>query len=254
MDLGDPDTLALFLEVYGTLPRAGPGGDAHTTRALQLVPGPPARTVLDLGCGPGPQTACLARLLPEAQILALDVVTDLVDAANQRFRAARLGPRVHALVADMAHPPVARSSQDLIWCEGAIYFMGITAALRTWRPLLRPGGTVAFTEPIWLTEAPPDELMGWWQSEYPSITDLTGVRSEVDRAQYRTVSTFALPPSAWWDEYYGPMQVRIEALRARLPGDAAAQEVVRAAETEIDVFRRFADHYSYAFFVVQPLD
>ncbi len=254
MDLGDPHTFQLFLEVYGTLPRAGPGGDEHTTRALRLVPGPTPRTVLDLGCGPGAQTACLARALPEARILAVDVLADLVDEANRRFAEAGLGDRVQAQVGDMAQPPVAPDSQDLIWCEGAIYFMGVTEALRAWRPLLGTGGTVVFTEPIWLTDAPPDEVRTWWLSEYPAITDDVGVRSRIAAAGHRAVATFALPASAWWNEYYEPMSARVEVLRARLPDDAAALEVVRSAETEIDMFQRFADHYSYAFYIVQPID
>lgn len=252
MDLGDPHTFQLFLEVYGTLPRAGPGADEHTARALSLVPGPAPRTVLDLGCGPGAQTLCLARALPEARILALDVLPDMVEEANRRFAGAGLGDRVQARVGDMAQPPVAPGSQDLIWCEGAVYFMGVTEALRAWRPLLGAGGTVAFTEPVWLTDAPPEEVRSWWRSEYPGITDDRGLRSRIDAAGYRTVASFVLPASAWWDEYYAPMQARVEALRARLPDDSAAVDVVRSTETEIDMHRRFAGHYSYAFSVVQP--
>ena len=62
MDLADPRTFELFLEIYGTLPRAGPGSTEDTLRALALVPGDPRpKTVLDLGCGPGPQTVVLDR-------------------------------------------------------------------------------------------------------------------------------------------------------------------------------------------------
>ena len=77
--------LELFLEVYGTLPRAGPGADAHTLRALELVPGPTPGTVLDLGCGPGAQTVALASALPEAQIVAVDNLPSMVSEANRRF-------------------------------------------------------------------------------------------------------------------------------------------------------------------------
>ncbi|MDH4144982.1 MAG: class I SAM-dependent methyltransferase, partial [Acidimicrobiia bacterium] len=90
MDLDDPHTLALFAEVYGTLPRAGPGADAHTLRALRSVPGPPPSTVLDLGCGPGPQTLALARARPDARILAVDRWPSMAERTNRRLADAGL--------------------------------------------------------------------------------------------------------------------------------------------------------------------
>ena len=252
MDLGDAHTLRLFHEVYGTLPRAGPGGDEHTVRALATVPGPLPRTVLDLGCGPGAQTLALARALPQARILAIDLLPEMVDEAKRRFAEARIDDRVTARVGDMGAPPVEPAGQDLIWSEGAIYNLGVTAALRAWRPFLTSEGTVAFTEPVWLVESPPEEIRAWWDAEYPALTDDQGVRAQVEAAAFRTVDSFPLPAAAWWDEYYEPMQSRIEALRARLPDDPIAIEVAAAAQNEIDFFRCFSDTYTYAFYVVRP--
>jgi trans-aconitate methyltransferase len=252
MDLSDPRTFELFLEVYGTLPRAGPGADEHTRRALELVPGDAPHVVLDVGCGPGAQTLCLARALPQARILAVDLLAQMVEETNRRITEAGLTDRAQAVMGDMAQLLVQPGSQDLIWCEGAIYFMGVAEALRTWRPLLAAGGTVAFTEPVWLTESPPPEVHSWWLSEYPAMSDDGQIRAQIELAGYRTVASFTLPASAWWDEYYEPMQTRLAALQARLPDDPAAVEVVRSAQVEIDMFQRFQEHYSYAFYIVEP--
>jgi len=249
----DDDSFQLFLEVYGTLPRAGPGGDEHTIRALGLVPGPAPDAVLDLGCGPGAQTVALASALPHARFVAVDVLPAMVEEANRRFIAAGFGDRVVAVEGDMAAPPAAPGSQDLIWCEGAIYNLGVTEALRAWRTLLKPEGSIAFTEPVWLVGSPPKEIHDWWSSEYPAISDAAGVESRIEAASYRTVASFVLPSSAWWDEYYSPMQQRIAGLRERLPADPIAAEVAAAAEAEIDYRQRFSDCYSYEFFIVQPM-
>lgn len=252
MNLDDPHTFELFLEVYGTLPRAGPGGDEHTLHALGAVPRGPAQTVLDLGCGPGAQTVALARALPDAQILALDILPSMVETTRRRILEAGLDHRARAEVGDMASPPVPAGSQDLIWCEGAVYFLGVEAALRAWRPLLTPGGAVAFTEPVWLRPAPPAELRQWWEAEYPAITDDRGVRAAVDAAAFSTVASFPLPADAWWEQYYRPMEGRIADFATQHAGDPAASDVVAAAEHEIQMHRRFSDWYSYGFFVVQP--
>jgi ubiquinone/menaquinone biosynthesis C-methylase UbiE len=248
----DGRSFQLFLEVYGTLPRAGPGGDEHTERALGLVPGPEPQTVLDLGCGPGPQTVALARSLPNARLVAVDKHVSMVDEATRRVVDGGFDDRVEVVVGDMMDPPVDDHSQDLIWSEGAIYNAGVVEGLERWRPLLKPGGAVAFTEVVWLVDQPPAEVADWWTAQYPAISDRAGVAAKVAAAGYRTVDSFVLPASAWRDEYYDPMQDRIDGLRQRLPDDQVALDIAAEAEAEIDYHRRFSDCYSYEFFVVQP--
>jgi len=115
VDLDDPRTFALFLEIYGTLPRAGPGSTPDTLRALSLVPGRNPRMVLDAGCGPGAQTLVLAEALPKADILALDVTPQMVGEAARRCSAAGHGGRVLVREGDMLEPGVPPASLDLIW-------------------------------------------------------------------------------------------------------------------------------------------
>jgi len=252
VELSDPAVFALFLEIYGTLPRAGPGSAADTRRALALVPTRSIRTVLDLGCGPGAQTLVLAEALPDASIRALDVVPEMVAEANRRIADAGLDHRARADLGDMMDPGVPAESQDLIWCEGAIYFAGIENALRCWRRLLTEQGSVAFTEPVWITASPPDELVTWWRSEYPAITDEAGVRDAITAAGYATVGQFDLPADSWWDDYYHPMELRVAEFTASHGDDPVAREIAVNAEREIEMFKRYGDHYSYGFFVVRP--
>ncbi|MCB0991494.1 MAG: class I SAM-dependent methyltransferase [Acidimicrobiales bacterium] len=242
-----------FVSVYGTLPRAGPGGDQYTLEALRHVPGPGARTVLDLGCGPGAQTIALARAMPQATIIAVDVLHQMVDEANRRIELEGEAGRVRAVVGDMAEPDAAPGSQDLVWCESAIYNVGITEALQAWRPLLADGGVVVFSEPTWLVDDPPAEIRDWWLAEYPAFCDRAGIEAKVAAAGFRVVATFDLPADAWWDDYYAPMQERIRELRRDHPDDPIADEVASSAEHEIAQFVEFGHTYCYAFFVVEPV-
>lgn len=252
MDFSNPEVLERFLALYGVLPRAAPGSDHATLAALSALPKGPRRNVLDLGCGPGAQTLSLASALPDSIIVAVDVLLSMVKEASRRSLAAGVAARIVATVADMAAPPVAHGSQELIWCEGAIYFLGVTAALRTWRPYLTGCGCVAFTEPVWLQSDPHKEIESWWYHEYPAMTDTTGVRQAILDADYRVIDSFVLPADAWWTDYYGPMEARIPEFLDEYPRDEVAQEIAAAAEEEISMFRRFSDSFSYGFFVASP--
>ncbi len=103
-----------------------------------------------------------------------------------------------------------------------------------------------------MTPSPPDELVTWWRAEYPAIADESGVRVAVDAAGYSTIGHFVLPAESWRSEFYGPMERRLAEFRTAHPGDPTAQAVAAEAEHELEMFGRYSEHYSYAFFVVQP--
>lgn len=56
-----------------------------------------------------------------------------------------------------------------------------------------------------------------------------------------------LPAGAWWDNYYGPLLGRVEALR---PTASAAMQVIRETEAEIALFRACEADYGYSFYVL----
>lgn len=240
----------VFLDVHSQLPREGPGNRASTTRALEAAqPLPLGARVLDIGCGPGMQTLDLAELMPGAVIRAVDLRPANVTEAASRVRAAGLGERVTVEVADMQALPYPARTFDLIWCEGAAYVMGVADALESWRPLLAPDGRLAFTDLVWLTDAVPPELKRWWASAYPDMGSIARGLERARLAGYRILDHFVLPEAAWWDDYYGPMERRIEQLRPRYRDDKAANAVLEACQREIDYYRKWSAHYGYLFIV-----
>lgn len=253
MDFNDPHQREVFFQVHAGLPREGPGDRASTARALDLAAPLPATAarVLDVGCGPGAQTLDLADLLRGATILALDLHLPFVREVRRRAHERRIDDRALAIVGDMTALPCAAASFDLIWCEGAAYFIGVDAALRAWRPLLRPGGRLAFTEAVWLRPDPPEPVRALW-TEYPAMMDVAGNRAQVRDAGYRLLGDFVLPPGAWWDDYYRPMRARIAELEPAHRDDPVAMAVLQACTREIEIFERYGDCYGYVFLVMAP--
>jgi SAM-dependent methyltransferase len=251
MDFDDPHVREAFFDVHSGLPREGPGNRASTARArVRCGELPGAARVLDIACGPGQQTLDLAAVLPDATITGIDNHPPFVDEAKRRAAKAGVADRVKAEHGDMETLAFKPESFDLIWCEGAAYIMGVEAALKAWRPLLKPGGRLALTEAVWLKPDPPESLRRCWDLDYPDMRDTDACRAMVRRSGYRLLGDFVLPEAAWWDDYYAPMQARLDELGGKYQDDDVGQEVIDLCAEEIVMYRDFSDFYGYVFLVM----
>ena len=247
-----PDrSTALFFELFSGLPRQGPGSAVGTRRALGLVPGVgPLTLVLDIGCGTGAQTLVLA-YNSLACIIAIDNHPPFIDALNCEAHRLGITDRLQARVADMRSLDFADDSFDLIWCEGAIYNVGFEAGLRDWRRVLRRNGHVALTEVCWRKPDPPAECAAFWSREYPAIRDTSALLEAAEACGYDTVEHFPLPASAWWNDYYRPLQDNVTEFRKRYHDAPDAQELADQCQHEIDIWHAYSEFYGYEFFVLR---
>ena len=244
----------LIYEVYGSLPRQGPGDDASTGRALGLMTELPENArILDVGCGSGAQTVSLARRTG-GTVTALDNHAPFLEALRARAGEAGVANRVRSVVGDMNDLRFEDGSFDAIWSEGAVYFVGFEKALREWRRLLTPGGYLAATHVCWLTDRPSNEIRRYWEVEYPDITDVDTNLKAAEAAGYRVLGTFALPKSAWWDDYYRPLESSLPGWRERYAHNPGALEFLDYAQHEVEMYRRFSDEYGYVFYVLRSAE
>ncbi|MCC5990928.1 MAG: class I SAM-dependent methyltransferase [Rhodobacteraceae bacterium] len=231
-----------FLTLYSDLAREGPGAPADLGWALSVAATPAKARICDAGCGSGADTVTLAKERPEAQIEAVDKIAHFVAAARQRT--AHFGDRVQVRQGDMAD---LSGPYDLIWCAGAIYFLGVTEALTRWRSALAPGGAVAFSEPC-LLPRPSEAARAFW-AEYPQITDISGIRARAAAAGYRVLGE-QMQIGAAWEAYYRPIERRIEKLRPSATGALAG--ALDQAEQEIARWKAAPSEIAYALLVVKP--
>ena len=240
----------IFLELYEPLPRQGPGNRACAAKALGLCEGlARAPRVLDLGCGAGGQTLHLSELT-SGSIVALDRHAPSIERLRAKIAERGLGDRVEAVVGDMADPGQPHESFDLIWSEGAFYNIGIERALGVCHPLLRRGGYLAFTDAVWRKDSPPPEVRASFD-EYPTMGTAGDVLAVIDRSAFSLIAHFTLPDDAWWDDFYAPMERRIEALRTKYSQDAEALAVLDRLAREPEMHRRHSAYYAYELFVVR---
>ncbi len=242
---------SLMLKIYEELPRQGPGDRQSTARALRMVPGLPASPeILDLGCGTGAQTLDLAALTP-GQITAVDNHAPFLDKLSENAAAKGLANRIRTLCKDMAELDFPRGSFDLIWSEGAAYQMGFENALKDWRRLLRPGGSLILSEIVWLVRNPPAELVEYLKEECPDMQLAEDNLPLIQSAGYELTGQFKLPDESWWTDYYTPLEKTITQMRDKHRGDADAESVLDVLQTEINMHRKYASCYAYVFYVMK---
>src|SRR5690606_22940781 len=99
--------------------------------------------VLDLGAGTGRGASVLARLFPQAHVIALDIAPGMLREAQRKLAP---GIRFDGACGDACRLPLRAASVDLVfgdlmlqWCDG------LGRAPGEVRRVLRPGGLFAFS-------------------------------------------------------------------------------------------------------------
>lgn len=226
-------------DLFLRLDRAGPG-DAESLRwALRVAGTPPGARVLDAGCGTGADCGTLMAALPGARVTALDTSADFVQVVATKH------PGVTAIRGDMAAPPAG--PWNLIWSAGAVYHLGVGAALRAWRGVLAPGGRVAFSDLRWTADHPPAEAEAYWQSEGVAMSGAGALEAEIAAAGWRLLGARWVG-RAGWAAYYEPLAAALDAGI----GAATDADLVAALRAEIACWRRWGDSYDYRLAVVEP--
>ncbi len=246
-----PRFFEILLEIFGSLPRQGPGNLASARKALRYCENfPNIPEILDLGCGTGAQTFQLAELT-QGSIIAVDQQSASIEKLNQKLSQLSLTNRIQAQVGDMAELTMAPSSFDLIWSEGALYNIGIPRALSICAGLLRKGGYLVFTDAVWCSADPPDSVKAIFESDYPTMGTVADLVALIESSPFELLNHFPLPPEAWWDDFYTPMERIIEEFRGKYADDPEALEILKQLALEPAAHRKNSDYYNYEFFITR---
>jgi SAM-dependent methyltransferase len=142
-------------------------------------------------------------------------------------------------------------SFDIIWAEGALYFMGFQNGLRRCHELLKNPGYLAVTELAYLSPNPPAPLAQYLENEYPDIKDVHGNLELIRSENYQILSHFTLPKSSWLENYYRPMEKELSRLNKKYHNNQAALNQFEAMRYEIEIYKKYSDDYGYEFFIMQ---
>jgi len=243
--------LEYIYEVCEALPRSGPGDNESTRRAFDIIPHfqtPPI--ILDIGCGQGVQTIELAKI-SNGKIIALDNHQPFLDLLVDQAKKQKVEEKIVPKNISMLEMDFYEKTFDLIWSEGALYFMGFQNGLNRCHQLLKEKGYLAVTELVYTSPNPPAAVAEYFESEYPDIKRIEEKIEIIKGERFDLISNFTLPETAWLNNYYLPMELELPRLSEKYQGNKVAQAVFNGFQSEADFYRKYSNFFGYEFFVMK---
>lgn len=240
-------------ELCEALPRSGPGDNEFTRRAFNSIPQPQKHPlILDIGCGQGMQTIELANI-SDGKIIALDNHQGFLDMLMGQANKQGLGEKIIPQNISMLDMNFEEETFDIIWSEGALYFLGFQNGLKRCHQLLKGKGYLAVTELVYTVSVPPNVVAEYFGTEYPDINNIEEKIEIINKEGFNLISNFTLPESAWLDNYYIPIEKELPRLNKKYQGNEIALTVFESFKQEVDFYREYSKFYGYELFVLQKM-
>ncbi|MCD4652912.1 methyltransferase domain-containing protein [bacterium] len=244
----------LLVDFHKDAERQGPGSSKETIKALEFIEitkGDKLK-IADIGCGSGAQTITLAQNI-KGQITAVDIFPEFLDKLKLKSEGLGFQERINTIEKSMENLPFDNEEFDIIWSEGAIYFMGFEAGIKKWKNYLKTGGYLAVSEITWTTNSRPKQIEEYWNSEYPEIDTASNKIRILEENGYTPVGYFVLTQDSWLENYYKPMEKRFSIFLERNNNSEMARKIVEQEKAEIKNYMKYKDYYSYGFYIAKKI-
>jgi ubiquinone/menaquinone biosynthesis C-methylase UbiE len=244
--------LELLIDFHKDAERQGPGSHADTLKALSFIQIDKNKIykILDIGCGSGSQTFSLVNAI-DAQIIAVDLYPEFLDKLNETLKKHDWQNKITTLQKSMDDLPFDKQEFDIIWSEGAIYNIGFENGIKKWKEFLKSGGYIAVSEITWLTNERPAEIEEYWNNEYSEMDTASNKIKILETNGFTLLGYFVLPESSWLDNYYQPIENRMNTFLEKHSDSEIAKIVIEKEREEIKKYKKYKQYFGYGFYIAQ---
>ncbi|MBN1412336.1 MAG: class I SAM-dependent methyltransferase [Spirochaetales bacterium] len=200
-----------------------------TWQAYNTIPQIKAPAILDIGCGSGNPTIELA-VLSKGMITAVDIDGGALNTLNEKINALRLSGHIKTIRRSLFKLGFKTESFDIIWAEGSIAVIGFEKGLSEWHKYLKPGGYLVVHDEI--------------KNHEQKINRIPGLH-------YTLLDHFIIPERVWLDEYFSPLEKRIESLKIKYKKDAKIMNFLEGEAAEIEQFNKSPKSFASIFYIMQ---
>ncbi len=233
-------------DIHAGLPRQGVGSEETAKTLFDAIKHPhKIQRAIDMGCGTGRSTIWLAE--HGIHTVAVDIHQPFLNVLRKEAIRANVADRLDIQNMSIDNVPYPDESFDLVWSEGAAYFIGWAQALSAWKHLLKPDGYLIATDMFWTTDKPSHELSDFFKND--NVLALEQAIKIARQSGYSVIKIYIQPDSDWFDEYYHALGKRAEKLSQHV--DPATKQAADMAKREIAIRHKYAGEYEHVGFVLQ---
>ncbi len=242
----------LLIDLHKNSARQGPGSDKDTLKALSFINIEKNKNlkIADIGCGSGGPTITLAKNL-NGKITAVDLIPDFLLELEEKSKKLGLERKIKTLKSSMDNLPFNNQEFDIIWSEGAIYNIGFENGIKKWKDYLKIGGIIAVSEITWITNSRPKEIEDFWTHAYPEIDTASNKIKILENNAYSLIGYFYLTPNSWIENYYKPIENKLDAFRKKYADSKLAKKIIEENIAEIELYHKYKNYYSYGFYIAR---
>lgn len=240
----------IFLDLYQNISSDSKKRMECIKKAFNILPKIDNPRILDVGCGKGGPTIQLAKLC-NGKITGLDINQSYLDEFEKRIKSEGLTNKVKAINRSMLEMDFPDESFDIIWSEGSIFIIGFKRGLINWRIFIKPKGFLVVHEMCWLKPNPPVEIRKYWVRIYPRIKTIEENMKIIPTCGYKYIAHFPLPDEVWWEDYYNPLENKIQTLKDNYQNDSHIITRLKEKQKEIDLYKKYSKWYGSAYFIMQ---